>query len=77
MADHSDSPDVGNSPTYQTGCPQDGCRGILMYLSGQGRSVCCKCGAVCRRGDEWWYDISGAEPRRLSDDEVAELRRSA
>lgn len=77
MPDHADSTDSSHNPTYQCVCPQDGCRGILMFLHGEGRSVCCYCGALCVRGDELIYDIGVTPPRQLGDDEIAALRRQS
>jgi hypothetical protein len=61
---------------YQWGCPQEGCRGILMWMIGYGTHVCLNCGKECRKDEGVLYDITGEEPRRLTDEEVAEIRRN-
>lgn len=75
MPDHVEDGTTHN-PLYQWACAADGCRGILIWLPGQGQSVCCVCGKNWKRNEGLLYDISGDEPRLLSDDEVAELRGS-
>ena len=72
MPDHSED-DTPHSPIYQWGCPAGGCTGVLMWLPGQGCSVCMSCGANCRREDGLLYDITVDPPRLLSSDEVTAL----